>query len=295
MNETSTVLLILGMHRSGTSAVAGVLARLGVRFGNDLMPAAPSNPKGFYEHNRIVLINHHLLTTLGRAWNDPRPLPVGWHQDSRLAVYREALQELIISEFSQIPLWGIKDPRICRLLPLWIPLLQDMGIAIRIVHVTRHPDEVALSLLARDGLDTGISHLLYIRHYLESVQESRNFSRVTVDFSTLLTQWKREIEKLVAGFGLNHISITRNATNVNRFLDSKLRHHQASDTPQQGPFRNLSIQIFEGMQEVCSSHLTTKIQQASRQIDLLHQQHLLSLIRSLRSTGISHVPIWHNK
>ncbi|WP_123106262.1 sulfotransferase family protein [Acidithiobacillus sulfuriphilus] len=280
MNETSTVLLILGMHRSGTSAVAGVLARLGVRFGNDLMPAAPSNPKGFYEHNRIVLINHHLLTTLGRAWNDPR-----------LAAYREMLQELILAEFAQIPLWGIKDPRICRLLPLWIPLLQDMGIAIRIVHVTRHPDEVALSLLARDGLDTGIAHLLYIRHYLESVQESRNLSRVTVEFSTLLTQWKREMEKLVVGFGLNHVSITRNTANVTRFLDSKLRHHQVSRAPQQGPFRNLSIQIFEGMQEILSSHLPTKIQQVSRQIDLLHQQHLLSLVRSLRSTGISHVPI----
>ena len=107
----------------------------------------------------------------------------------------------------------------------------------------------------------------------------------------LLTQWKREMEKLVVGLGLTHVSITRNTANVTRFLDSKLRHHQVSRAPQQGPFRNLSIQIFEGMQESWSSHLPTKIQQVSRQIDLLHQQHLLSLVRSLRSTGISHVPI----
>ena len=74
----SRALLVLGMHRSGTSVAAGALRLAGVDLGTDLMAPAPDNPKGFWEHSGVVAIHEQLLAALGRAWNDPRPLPGGW-------------------------------------------------------------------------------------------------------------------------------------------------------------------------------------------------------------------------
>src|SRR5580658_3168224 len=74
----STALVVLGMHRSGTSALAGMLHHLGVALGERLMPASPDNPRGYWEHSEIVAINHRLMATMGWAWDDIRPLPAGF-------------------------------------------------------------------------------------------------------------------------------------------------------------------------------------------------------------------------
>src|SRR4051794_27736950 len=75
---TAQAVLVLGMHRSGTSAMAGALALCGFATGSDLMPAAADNPKGFWEHAGVVAIHERLLRALDRPWHDPRPLPDDW-------------------------------------------------------------------------------------------------------------------------------------------------------------------------------------------------------------------------
>ena len=78
MKETnSRALLILGMHRSGTSAVTGALALRGVYLGQDLMPPGPDNPRGFWEHAGVVAIHERLLEALDRRWDDLRAMPAG--------------------------------------------------------------------------------------------------------------------------------------------------------------------------------------------------------------------------
>src|SRR5262249_1740037 len=75
---TSNAIVVLGMHRSGTSALAGMLHHLGVALGDELMPATADNPRGYWEHRDIVAINDRLMTELGRTWHDVRPLPPMW-------------------------------------------------------------------------------------------------------------------------------------------------------------------------------------------------------------------------
>src|SRR5689334_11506011 len=68
--EGSTAIIVLGMHRSGTSALAGTLHHLGVELGEHLMSASPDNQRGYWEHRDIVAVNHQLMAELGAAWDD---------------------------------------------------------------------------------------------------------------------------------------------------------------------------------------------------------------------------------
>ena len=92
------------------------------------MLPAPDNPKGFWEHAGIVAIHERLLAQMGRSWNDPRPLPEGWQNELACRSAAEELEVLLRAEFSGSPLWAVKDPRLCRLLPLWWPILGRMGV-----------------------------------------------------------------------------------------------------------------------------------------------------------------------
>ena len=80
MKRGSRAILVLGMHRSGTSAVTGALRLCGVELGTELMQPGSDNPKGFWEHAGVVAIHERLLAALERSWNDPRPLPADWLQ-----------------------------------------------------------------------------------------------------------------------------------------------------------------------------------------------------------------------
>ena len=71
--------VVLGMHRSGTSALAGILGLLGVHLGSKLLNApAEENAKGFCEHTGILDLQQTILLTLGSNWDDTRPLPAYW-------------------------------------------------------------------------------------------------------------------------------------------------------------------------------------------------------------------------
>ena len=83
-------IFVLGMHRSGTSAVTRVLNLLGAELGEPLMPSSKDNPAGFWEHMEAVDIHETLLAELGMSWDDVRELPKAWmdSEPGRKAVAR---------------------------------------------------------------------------------------------------------------------------------------------------------------------------------------------------------------
>ena len=100
--------VVLGMHRSGTSAVAGCLHRLGVDFGPRLMPATEANARGYYEHIDIVNLHDRLLLALGGSWDETCPLPPDWWSDEVLTGrYRDELLVLLRRDLATAPVWGI--------------------------------------------------------------------------------------------------------------------------------------------------------------------------------------------
>ena len=134
-------LLVLGMHRSGTSALTRILNLLGAEIGDDLLPAHPDNPAGFWESRDIVLLHDEILATLGSSWDDPRPIPDTAFERDGIRPHRERLRELLERDFGRSRCFVVKDPRLCRLLPLWLPLLEEMGVRAGCVLAGRHPDE----------------------------------------------------------------------------------------------------------------------------------------------------------
>jgi GT2 family glycosyltransferase len=223
----STALLVLGMHRSGTSALAGVLHHLGVALGDRLMPASPDNPRGYWEHADIVAAHQALMARHGVAWDDLRPMPAALGRDRDAAA---AIGDLLRRDFAGVRLWGVKDPRLCRLMPLWSPLLETLGVAPRHLLVVRHPAEIAASLQKRDGINPHCAGILWLRHVIEAERATRGRIRAIVHYEDLVAPggWRRVTGRAAAAFGLDWpLAGPAAEAGVDFYLAPELRHHRA--------------------------------------------------------------------
>lgn len=227
VTSSTDALLVLGMHRSGTSAVTGALARLGLHLGESLVPAAADNPGGYFENADVVALHEELFAALGRSWDDVRELPAGWEHGPQAEAALEAIRRDILPSLQRQRPWAVKDPRMCRTLPLWKRVFADEGIVPACLVVVRHPDEVAASLAARDGMPATQARLLWLRHVLESVLASEGFPRVVLGYRELLANPDSALASALAGLGVKAIKAPAGAT-LSEFVSSTARHHTAA-------------------------------------------------------------------
>src|ERR1700721_285115 len=96
----SSAILVLGMHRSGTSALTGMLHHLGVALGERLMPATGDNPRGYWEHTDIVDVHQKILVALGSSWDDIRPLPAGFEHSPAAVEGRHEMAAILRRDFA---------------------------------------------------------------------------------------------------------------------------------------------------------------------------------------------------
>lgn len=225
MNDMPRIaLLIVGMHRSGTSAMAGSLARLGVPLGARLLAAGEDNPKGYFEHEDAVRLDDALLDRLDRRWDDPRPLPEGWLQGAAAAEARREIGRLLEREFAGAPLFALKDPRMCRLLPLWIDALRAAAVEPRVLLVVRHPSEVAASLHRRDGFGAALSERLWLEHMLAAERDSRGCRRAVATYDALLAAPAQVLQQAVHALGLDPLIPTGTGAALSGFVSAGDRH-----------------------------------------------------------------------
>lgn len=221
-------ILVLGMHRSGTSAATRVLGLLGADLGTDLLAPAEDNIKGFWEHKDVVDIHEKLLAELGCSWEDVRSLPKGWERSEGARKAFDALAAVLSRDFSESRLWAVKDPRLCRLLPLWLPLANVLNVRFHALHVSRHPDEVAASLQARNGMHIEHARFLWMQHSVEANLASRGLPRALLPFEALLSDWKRSMSAVSTELGLTWpVNMEVEAQAVDEFLSPMERHHKA--------------------------------------------------------------------
>lgn len=224
-DETTTALIILAMHRTGSSALTGVLSYLGVNIGNKLLPPNPANPKGFFEHLKIVQIHDNLLKELGSSWHDPSPLPLGWIETAATNKAKKLLGEIIDAEFINSRIWAVKDPRICILLPLWKEILQERQVQPKLILTYREPDDIVLSLANRDGLDTFHSYCLWVKYMQEVAGEISKGSTALVSYDNLLTNWREAICSLEKKLEISWPTPLELAyPQIDDFIDNSLCH-----------------------------------------------------------------------
>jgi hypothetical protein len=227
---TRQALVVLGMHRSGTSALAGVLARLGATPPRTLMRADRENPAGYWESDVIFPIHTRLLVALDSEWDSPAPLPADWWTSPTAARFENELVDAVGREFGAASLFVLKDPRICRLLPLWTRVLGRVGARAGYVLLTRNPIEVAESLRLRDGFTREISLLLWLRYLLDAELGTRGAPRTFLTFAGLLENWPDAVRRIAADLAVVWPRPPETCrAEVTGFLAGELRHHRIPD------------------------------------------------------------------
>lgn len=217
--------VVLGMHRSGTSALAGVLARLGCDLPEEIMPANEFNPKGFYESLKAYNLNDAILAAGDSSWDDWQSFNPAWVSSPLSAEFRERGGKVLEEEYGDSSLFLLKDPRICRLLPFWQQLFDAQQIQPTYVLTHRNPLEVARSLQKREGWPMAAGLLLWLRHVLEAETGTRGMQRCFTSYDRLLTDWTGVMETILArtGLALPHACASV-ADEVEGFLSTSLRH-----------------------------------------------------------------------
>jgi hypothetical protein len=218
------------MHRSGTSAATRVINLLGIDIASDLTPSVPgNNDRGFWESAAALSLHDRLLAELVSAWDDPYPLADGWLQTNAAREAKRAILDHIDKEFTDSKMFVVKDPRLTRLLPLWLEALDELAIAPIIVIPFRNPLDVAASLARRDGTPLAKSLLGYIQANLEVEQASRGCPRIFQLYDDLIFDWRPFADKLAGIGGPKSEALTGEiAGEIDDFLSADLRHHHAT-------------------------------------------------------------------
>jgi hypothetical protein len=228
-NTLRTAILVLGMHRSGTSALARITNFLGAAMPRHLMPANKTNPRGHWESAPLVALHDQLLTALDSSWDDWRTPGARWKETDAAGRFAGRLRMAIDEEFGNAPLFVLKDPRICRTLPYWMSILEKSGIRSAPVIIVRNPLEVAESLRARDGMSFEKAMLLWLRHMLDAEFETRHLARNIVTFDALLEDWKLLAAQTAGRLGITWPRQPGDASHdVREFLDLELHNHRAT-------------------------------------------------------------------
>ncbi|MCF7981143.1 MAG: hypothetical protein K9K86_04110, partial [Pseudomonadales bacterium] len=115
------------MHRSGTSTVARIINLHGVPLSSNLEPANDYNEKGYWESQDIMAIHDRLLTAANSSWKDCNVFPQSWVKSGQDKIFCTELADVLLKDFGKSPLFLVKDPRICRLMPIWVKVLKTLN------------------------------------------------------------------------------------------------------------------------------------------------------------------------
>ena len=215
------------MHRSGTSALAGILGKLGYDLPKSLMPTTEDNPKGYFESTKVYDLNNRILRELGSNWADWSEIDPVRLSTSRFRSFLDEAVALIAHEFENASFPVVKDPRICRLYPFWKTAAVQSGFTPLAVIPFRDPLNVALSLQKRDDILVEQGLMLWLRHVLDAEYNTRDCPRAFVEFGALLDDWQRSVKSIHRALGIAMPKMANDAKReITSFLTSDFVHHE---------------------------------------------------------------------
>ena len=209
------VVVILGMHRSGTSLLTGTLQEAGLVLG-DVVTSAPHNRKGNREALQIRDLHDGLLHSSGGSWDHP-PSQVVWQQVHR------ALRDNIVAGYQNEHCWGFKDPRSLFCLEGWLEVLPQL----QAVAIFRHPEAVARSLQAREGMALADGLILWSLYNRQLLYWMDQLEVPLLYFSPDLNTFCADAAALIGRLGLPH----RINAQALQFPDASLQHQTSTELP----------------------------------------------------------------
>ncbi len=222
-----TAVMIVAMHRSGTSALSRALNLLGGDMPPRLIEADQWNAAGYWESKPIKDLNEEMLVSGGGEWSEWLEFNPDWFKSSAVQRFRDRAIELVGSEFTDSPLFIFKDPRLSILMPFWRSIFDELGIDQVAIHPLRNPVEVARSLERRNNFLMSKGVLLWLRYTLDGERGTRGLRRIFTTFDDLLEDPAGLIERTQDDLGLiwprNSVKARRE---IAQFLSADMRHHR---------------------------------------------------------------------
>ncbi len=204
-NKDNKTIVILGMHKTGTSLIAGILKILGVDMGKDLLESNWSNPLGHFEDKRFVQLNDKILKEAGGSWDNP---PTREKILSLMPKFSDEIKKLINEREGKI--WGWKDPRTSLTVGLYLPYLKNPYFII----CHRDSMAVAKSLQKRDNMD--IEKGLYLsKFYSQQINifldtNFLNLRKLDLKYEEILKEPKKYLENLISFLDITPSSMQYN-------------------------------------------------------------------------------------
>jgi len=228
------LVVVLGMHRSGTSSAAGALVRLGAAAPQHLLAPNADNERGFWESRVIVDLNDAILAAGGSDWKDWRKFDVEKIDASKADALRARAKEALAEEFGDVGFAVVKDPRMCRLMPFWGPVFAEAKWSVRALLPIRAPLEVSQSLHCRDGIGPAYGCLLWLRHVLDAEFESRGMARAFLDWPKFLGNGRNALAQASEQLGVTWPYWCESAlADIDQFVSTDLRRQRTSEAEMQ--------------------------------------------------------------
>jgi hypothetical protein len=219
-------ILVLGMHRSGTSAMTRMLSLRGAALPRRILSPASDNETGFWEPSEITAIHDQAFASARSPWHDISEFPRSWFASDTAQDFRQRLIAALREDYADAPLFVVKDPRLCRLVPLWLSVLRECEVEPLFVIPVRNPLEVAASLWKRDSYPEIKSRLLWLRYFLAAERDTRGLRRSFVAYSGLLEDWRGVADKIARDLDLRWpCHSAASDAEIDDFLSLEQRHH----------------------------------------------------------------------
>ncbi|HYW54066.1 MAG TPA: sulfotransferase [Dongiaceae bacterium] len=218
---------VVGMGRSGSSALARILGLCGGELPRRLLPPNFANPRGYWEPLRALELNDAFLAAHESSWYDGSlALQTGRTGAVERRRFVDAIAAFFASEYEAAATAVVKEPRITALLPYWIEGAHRAGRSVKFVHVLRDPAAVAASLAQRDGLCADHAFALWLKYTLIAERDTRGAPRVVAGFDELLADWETVVGGCIGALPLGASIDDRVRDAVAAFLVPELRHHR---------------------------------------------------------------------
>lgn len=239
--------VVLGMHRSGTSLVTRVINLLGVPLcRDDDFLTGPDNPTGHWESASLMALNDKLLQAFGGSYYAPQPMADGWEHTQNVTALQDDARQ-VFGRMHPAKTWVWKDPRTCLTLPFWRTIWPNDPL---VVFVYREPLEVVSSLSRRDGFGKAHCIALWERYTRSAICGAKNLPFVTVHFSELMTDPVSAVTRLRSDLTSLGASAHGDANEAQKFVSaeqvaSRLESMHFTDDPDASSAQRSLLKIIE--------------------------------------------------
>ncbi len=223
-------LIVMGMHRAGTSVLARLLNMMGAYYGPEGIHfgASAENAKGFWERKDVLELHQDVFQSQGIDWDKPAVFDLAPLLEN--TAHAQSIKNLLLELEAHRP-WMLKDPRMCLLFPLWKPVL-EMPVCI---HINRPPIQVAQSLNQRSGMPLHVGVALWEFYNIHAFKASSDVPRVLIQHQALMTEPTRVITELHQQLTDLNVQGLRlpSAQEIEAFVDTSLFRQKGTEDLQQ--------------------------------------------------------------